>query len=37
VTQRLHEAEQILGIEVMDHIVLGEKKQFVSLKERGML
>lgn len=36
VTQRLQEAGQNLGIEVMDHIILGEREQFVSLKERGL-
>ena len=37
ITQRLHEAGQILGIEVLDHIIVGEKNRFVSLKERGVL
>lgn len=37
ITQRLHEAGQLLGIEVMDHIVVGEQTRFTSLKERGML
>ncbi len=37
VTQRLHEAGQLLGIEVLDHIVIGENGRFCSLKERGMI
>ncbi len=36
ITQRLAEAGQILGIELLDHIVLGDNK-WVSLKERGVL
>ena len=34
VTERLAEAGRILGIEVLDHIVLGSEG-FVSLKELG--
>jgi DNA repair protein RadC len=36
-TRRLVSAGQVLGIEVLDHIVLGEAGRFVSLKERGVL
>lgn len=36
ITQRLAEAGQILGIELLDHIILGDNR-FVSLKERGVL
>jgi DNA repair protein RadC len=36
VTERLAEAGRILGIEVLDHIVLGSQG-FVSLKEMGHL
>jgi DNA repair protein RadC len=36
-TRRLVAAGQILGIEVLDHLVLGEAGRFVSLKERGIL
>lgn len=35
-TRRLVSAGQLLGIEVLDHLVLGEAGRFVSLKERGM-
>jgi len=37
VTERLREGGQLLGIELLDHVVVGEKGRFVSLKERGML
>ncbi len=36
VTKRLHEAGKIMGIELLDHIVLGDNR-WVSLKERGHL
>ena len=36
VTERLVEAGKILGIDVMDHIVLGSDK-FLSLKEKGYI
>ncbi|MGE5485392.1 MAG: RadC family protein [Ignavibacteriales bacterium] len=35
VTRRLIEAGQILGIEVLDHVVVGEER-FVSLREAGL-
>ena len=36
-TRRLASAGQLLGMEVLDHLVLGEEGRFVSLKERGVL
>lgn len=36
VTKRLADAGKLLGIEVFDHIIIGDKK-FVSLKEKGIL
>jgi DNA repair protein RadC len=36
VTRRLQEAGELLGIELLDHIVLGDQR-FVSLKEKGMM
>ena len=36
VTRRLVEAGEILGIDVLDHIVLGDSR-WVSLKERGLM
>ncbi|MDU0329741.1 RadC family protein [Paenibacillus barengoltzii] len=35
-TRRLCEAGEIIGIDVLDHIVIGDGK-FVSLKERGLM
>jgi DNA repair protein RadC len=35
VTQRLVEAGKILGIEVLDHLIVNEKANFTSLKEKG--
>lgn len=37
VTKRLVEAGQVLGIEVLDHIILGCGDRYISLKERGLL
>lgn len=34
VTERLAEVGKIIGIELLDHIILGEDK-FISLKEKG--
>lgn len=36
VTKRLAECGRIMGIELLDHLVIGEKK-YVSLKEKGYL
>jgi len=36
VTKRLIEAGKIIGINVLDHLVIGDNK-FVSLKERGLI
>ncbi|MGI5901534.1 MAG: RadC family protein [Desulfitobacteriia bacterium] len=36
ITKRLVEAGKILGIEVLDHVIIGDKA-FVSLKELGMI
>ncbi|TET54090.1 MAG: hypothetical protein E3J64_02475 [Anaerolineales bacterium] len=35
VARRLVEAGQMLGIEVLDHLVIGQQR-YVSLKERGL-
>lgn len=37
VTQRLLEAGKILGIEVIDHIIIGSNSRFMSFKEKGLL
>lgn len=34
VTKRLYEAGNIIGIDVLDHIIIGDH-QFISLKEKG--
>ena len=36
VTRRLAEGGQILGIEVLDHVIIGDNR-YISLKERGIL
>ena len=36
VTRRLVEAGDILGIDVLDHIILGDNR-WISLKERGLM
>jgi DNA repair protein RadC len=36
-TRRLAAAGQLLGIELLDHLVIGEAGRFVSLRERGAL
>jgi DNA repair protein RadC len=36
-TRRLAAAGQLLGIEILDHLVLGEGGHFVSLRHRGAL
>jgi DNA repair protein RadC len=35
-TRRLTAAGHLLGIEVLDHLILGEAGRFVSLRERGV-
>lgn len=35
ITKRLVEAGNILGIEVINHVVIGDNGHYVSLKERG--
>lgn len=35
ITKRLVEAGNIMGIEVIDHVVIGDNGKYVSLKERG--
>ncbi|WP_313891719.1 DNA repair protein RadC [Psychrobacillus sp.] len=36
VTQRLLEAGQLMGIEMLDHVIIGDH-QFISLKEKGYM
>lgn len=35
VTRRLHEAGKLLGIDFLDHVILGDETSFVSLKAEG--
>lgn len=37
VTKRLVQAGKILGIEVLDHIIIGSNSRFISFKEKGIL
>lgn len=36
-TRRLVEAGRVLGIEVLDHLILGLEGDYLSLKEQGLL
>jgi DNA repair protein RadC len=36
-TTRIVEASKILGIEVLDHLIIGENNRYVSMKEQGMM
>jgi DNA repair protein RadC len=36
VTKRLAECGKIIGVDLLDHLIIGENK-FVSLKEKGYL
>ena len=36
VTRRLSDAGELLGIEVLDHVIIGGEIAFVSLKEKGL-
>jgi DNA repair protein RadC len=35
ITQRLNEAGKLIGIDLLDHIILGDDMKFLSLKEKG--
>jgi DNA repair protein RadC len=35
VTQRIVAAGEIMGIEILDHIIIGDDRRFYSLKEKG--
>lgn len=37
VTNRLKEAGKIIGIELLDHIIIGSENKYCSLKEKGVL
>jgi DNA repair protein RadC len=37
ITRRLQEAGRLLGIEVLDHVIIGRMGSFVSMKEKRIL
>ena len=37
ITERLHQAGKILGIDLIDHVILGDEGRFISLQDRGVL
>jgi DNA repair protein RadC len=37
ITKHLTEAGKILGIEVLDHIIIGDHTSFYSFKEKGVI
>ncbi len=37
ITKRLVEAGKILGIQVLDHLIIGSENSYFSFKEKGML
>lgn len=37
ITERIKEAGKILGIELLDHIIIGSENRFISFKEKNMI
>jgi DNA repair protein RadC len=37
ITDRINEAGKILGIELLDHIIIGSENRFISFKEKNMI
>ena len=37
ITERIKEAGKIIGIEMIDHIIIGDNKKYTSLKEEGVV
>ena len=37
ITERLKSAGDVLGISLLDHVIIGDKEKFTSLKEKGIL
>ncbi len=37
ITRRLVEAGMLMGIEVLDHVIIGDHHRYVSFRERGLL
>lgn len=36
-TKKLKEAGHLLGIKLLDHVIIGENRKYISLKERGLI
>lgn len=36
-TERVHDGSSLLGLALLDHLILGRRKKYVSLAERGLL
>ena len=37
ITQRLKEAGKLIGIDLIDHIIIGDEKRYISFKEKGLV
>jgi DNA repair protein RadC len=37
ITKRLKECGKLMGIELLDHIIIGSEDRYCSLKEKGIL
>lgn len=37
ITKRIKEAGKIIGIDLIDHIILGDNERYTSLKEKGII
>ena len=37
VTERLKNAGEIMGIDVLDHVIIGDRGRFTSLREKGYM
>lgn len=37
ITKRIKEAGEILGIKLLDHIIIGDNNNYISIKEKGLI
>lgn len=37
ITKRIKESGEILGIKLLDHIIIGDNNNYISIKERGLI
>lgn len=37
ITKKMREAAEVLGLQLIDHIIIGDHKEFTSLKEQGYI